>query len=162
VNKRLIKPAITARPESIAEKSCGFKHLGEIFAKYWRVLIDFLAIYENSADLRCGLHFHKYRLFETHRSIPFSNAMLFDFSLRASMPGVARRLLTFFASAKKVSKESRARDVAPSGCPPQWQSKREMKQTRLRLRQVSFLIRFDRHCGGDLQAQFVGCNRNGF
>src|SRR5450830_832476 len=45
-------------------------------------------------------------------------------------PGVARQLLTFFVSPKKVSKERRPRDPAPSGCPAMRSKKWEGKTTR--------------------------------
>ena len=45
-------------------------------------------------------------------------------------PGVARQLLTFFASPKKVSKERRPRDPGPPGFPVLRSKKWEGKQTR--------------------------------
>jgi hypothetical protein len=45
--------------------------------------------------------------------------------------------------------------MLPFGFPLKLQTKREMKHTRLRLRQISFLIRFVSNLSGSLQAQFV-------
>jgi len=71
------------------------------------------------------------------------------------MPGAARLPVTFFVSPKKVTQEKRARDAAPSGSPLKRCGKRETKQTRLRLRQVSFLIRFPHLLSGSLKAQLL-------
>jgi hypothetical protein len=60
-------------------------------------------------------------------------------ALRGELPGAARQPLTFFASPKKVSKERRPPAAAPAGFPKERATKREAKQTRLRLRQVSLL-----------------------
>ena len=50
------------------------------------------------------------------------------FFLRTTLPGVARQLLTFLVSPRKVSKRRRPRDPAPSGCPAlrskKWEGKK--------------------------------------
>jgi hypothetical protein len=56
--------------------------------------------------------------------------LLILFALRSTLPGVARRLLTFFVSPKKVSKERRPRDPGPSDFPVLRSKKWEGKQTR--------------------------------
>src|SRR3989442_11031066 len=71
-------------------------------------------------------------------------------------PGVARRPLTFFASSKKVSKERRPRRLAPAGFPFARRKKWEMSETRLRLRQRTFLIHFLQHANGCVSS---GSNR---
>jgi hypothetical protein len=53
-----------------------------------------------------------------------------------------RRATFFFCFAKKEGKKGDPVIAAPSGCPKVPRSKREVKQTRLRLRQVSLLFPF--------------------
>jgi hypothetical protein len=48
------------------------------------------------------------------------------------------------------------REKLPFGFASKSASKREMKQTRLRLRQVSFLVRFDGDFDASFQAHLVG------
>jgi hypothetical protein len=81
----------------------------------------------------------------------------------AGMPGVARRLLTFFASPKKGPSTARTkkkgdRGMLAFGFPSTRMPKWEMKRTRLRLRHVSFLIHFDLHVDGSIQADFFGAD----
>ena len=63
------------------------------------------------------------------RFVPTLLCRLFRrFFLRSTVPGVARRLLTFFVSPKKVSKETRPRDPGPSDFPvlrsKKWEGKK--------------------------------------
>jgi hypothetical protein len=67
---------------------------------------------------------------------------------------VARQPLTFFASPKESKQRKASARRLPFGFPLKKQVKREVKQTRLRLRQVSLLIRFACFFNGSLQAQF--------
>jgi hypothetical protein len=59
---------------------------------------------------------------------------------------------SLFIRQKKVSKERAIAGKLPFGFALKWALKREMKQTRLRLRQVSFLIRFNTHFSASFHA----------
>ena len=70
------------------------------------------------------------------------------------MPGVARRLLTFFVSPKKVSQESDRWVVAPFGVPGAGRLKSGRENNSLRSDMFPFLIRFDPAVTGYSQADF--------
>jgi hypothetical protein len=68
---------------------------------------------------------------------------------------VARQPLTFFASPKKGKQRKASAGKLPFGYASKSAVKREMKKTRLRLRQFSFLIRFTAYFDASFQAQCV-------
>jgi hypothetical protein len=61
----------------------------------------------------------------------------------------------FLCFAKESKQRKASAGKLPFGFAPKSAVKREMKQTRLRLRQVSFLIRFTADFDASFQAQFV-------
>jgi hypothetical protein len=61
----------------------------------------------------------------------------------------------FLCFAKESKQRKASAGKLPFGFAPKSAIKREMKQTRLRLRQVSFLIRFTTDFDASFQAQFV-------
>jgi hypothetical protein len=61
----------------------------------------------------------------------------------------------FLCFAKERKQRKATAGKLPFGFASKYAVKREMKQTRLRLRQVSFLIRFTAYFDASFQAQFV-------
>src|SRR5206468_4152504 len=94
-----------------------------------------------------------------HQSILLKTRVLETAVPHATWSGVARQPLTFFASSKKVSKERRPRRLAPAGFPFARRKKWEMSETRLRLRQRTFLIHFLRRANGCVSSGKAWCDR---
>jgi len=78
--------------------------------------------------------------------------MLGFFFLRTTKPGVARQLLTFFASPKKVSKERRPQVRSPFGVPGVVRHKSERETNSLRSDKFPFFFRFAPAATGCSQA----------